>query len=136
LPPRNRLDRVRLGVEVLGLYAEARWLVLRDGPVPAVTALRRGLTAHTSDAPAEERVRRSARLGRAVMKSLRPLPLDSRCLMRSLVLTGLLAKRGIYGKVIIGVQTTPKFAAHAWVEVDGQAVLPTNDPDYHRLTEM
>ena len=38
---------------------------------------------------------RARRLGRAVMRTLDPLPLDSRCLVRSLVLTTLLARRGV-----------------------------------------
>jgi len=131
-----RLANGPLTAEILGIYVRARWLVLRRGVIPAVPLLREdveGVPAETFD---EERLRTSLRLGRAVMKVLRVLPADGRCLMRSLVLTGLLARRGVYGTVVIGVSPAPAFAAHAWVEVDGQAVLPSLEPEYQRLTEI
>ena len=56
--------------------------------------------------------------------------------MRSLVLTEMLARRGIYAKVVIGVRPDPSFGAHAWVEVDGQPLLPTEEATYHRLVEI
>ena len=82
------------------------------------------------------RVLRSLLLGRAVMRVLGLLPTDSRCLMRSLVLTGMLARRGVYAKVVIGVRADPSFAAHAWVEVDGRPVLPTDESTFQRLVEI
>ena len=127
------MRRARLALEVVGIYARARWWVHTRGTAPAVDALRRGLHEHT--APETERLA-SLRLGRAVVRVLRLLPADSRCLMRSLVMTGLLARRGVYAKVVIGVRPAPRFAAHAWVEVDAVAVLPTNEPEYERLTEI
>jgi hypothetical protein len=35
---------------------------------------------------------------------------------------------------VIGVKPSPSFAAHAWVEVDGQAMLDPGS-DYGRLLE-
>jgi hypothetical protein len=128
--------RVRLATEVLAVYVRVRWLVLRRGEVPAVPALRRGLREHVAAEPVGVRVRSGLRLGRAVMRVLRLLPADSRCLMRSLVLTGMLARRGVYAKVVIGVRAEPSFEAHAWVEVDGQPVLPTDESIYRRLVEI
>jgi hypothetical protein len=127
------LERVRLAIEVLGVYARVRWLVLRRGAVPTVSVLRRGLV---DAGPDSGQVERGLRFGRAVVKVLRLLPTDSRCLMRSLVVTRMLARRGVYAKVIIGVRPKPSFAAHAWVEVDGQPVLPTDESTYQRLTEI
>ncbi len=127
--------RVRLAVEVVGTYVWVRWLVLRRGPVSAVSVLRRGLTEDAHE-PDNGRVLRGLRFGRAVVKVLRLLPTDSRCLMRSLVLTKMLARRGVYGKVVIGVSPEPSFAAHAWVEVDGQPLLSTDESTYHRLVEI
>jgi hypothetical protein len=128
--------RVRLAVEVLGIYARVRWLVLRRGAVPAVAVLRRGLHEHVSTEPDAARVVRGLRFGRAVVRVLSVLPTDSRCLMRSLVLTRMLARRGVYAKVVIGVRPEPSFGAHAWVEVDGQPLLPTGESTYHRLLEI
>ena len=65
------------------------------------------------------------RLGRAVTRTLRLVPADSRCLMRSLVLTGLLARRGIDSSLVIGVRPEGEFGAHAWVEHDGRPLLPS-----------
>lgn len=50
------------------------------------------------------------------------------CLSRSLVLWYLLRRRGSPAEVRIGVQTTKgHFAAHAWVEQDGQVMNDTPD---------
>jgi hypothetical protein len=125
--------RTRLALVVVRIYATARWLVLRRGAVEAVPLLRLGLSDHTTP---ECEKRHSLRLGLAVVRVLRYVPADSRCLMRSLVLTGLLARRGVYAKVVIGVRPAPSFGAHAWVEVDGVALLPTNEPEFHRLVEI
>ena len=67
---------------------------------------------------------------------LRLLPTDARCLMRSLVLASLLARHGIYGRLVIGVRPDATFAAHAWIEVDGQPVLPTAQEEFRRLIEL
>jgi hypothetical protein len=74
------------------------------------------------------------RLGRAVGKTLRLLPTDSRCLIRSLVLTRLLARRAIPNTIVIGVRKAPDFQAHAWVEHEGRPILPAGE--YTRLTEL
>lgn len=71
-----------------------------------------------------------------MVRTLTVLPADSRCLMRSLVLTGLLARRGISSSLIIGVRLEPEFAAHAWVEYGGEPLLPPGDPSLGRLTEL
>lgn len=76
------------------------------------------------------------RLGRAVSRTLRLLPTDSRCLMRSLVLTGLLARRGMSSTLIIGVRPEPEFTAHAWVEHAGEPLLPPGENSYGRLAEI
>jgi Transglutaminase-like superfamily len=135
--PAEAFGRVGLAIEVLVVYAHVRWLVLRRGAVPAVTILRRGLPEQIEGGADKKRVLGGLRFGRAVMRVLRLLPTDSRCLMRSLVLTGLLARRGVYAKVVIGVRPDPaSFGAHAWVEVDGQPVLPTDESTYPRLVEI
>ncbi len=38
------------------------------------------------------------------------------CLSRSIVLLGLLQRKGISSELCIGVRNKPKFRAHAWVE--------------------
>jgi Transglutaminase-like superfamily len=128
--------RVRLAIEVLGVYVHVRCLVLRYGAVPAVPVIRGGLHEPADPRVDSLRVQRGLRLGRAVVKVLRLLPTDSRCLMQSLVLTAMLARRGVYSRLVIGVRTDPIFAAHAWVEVDGEPLLFTDQSVYQRLTEV
>ena len=75
------------------------------------------------------------RLGRVVERTLRALPVDSRCLITALVLTRMLTRRGLESTFVLGVRAQPQFAAHAWVERDGVPLLPTTS-DFHRLTEL
>ena len=78
----------------------------------------------------------AARLGRAVVRTMAFLPGDTRCLRRSLVLTRLLARRGIPGRLVIGARTRPEFLAHAWVELDGVPMLATDADAFGRLVEL
>jgi len=48
-------------------------------------------------------------------------PKRALCLQRSFVTTYLLRKHGVPARMVLGAQKLP-FKAHAWVEVEGQAV--------------
>jgi transglutaminase superfamily protein len=48
-------------------------------------------------------------------------PKQALCLQRSFVTTYLLRKQGVPAHMVLGAQKLP-FKAHAWVEVDGQAI--------------
>ena len=76
------------------------------------------------------------RLGRAVTRTLNFLPTDNRCLARSLVLDRLLSRRALRSVVVVAARSDPVFAAHAWVEHNGVAVLPPGAPGYQRLIEL
>lgn len=122
--------KVALVLEILGEYFRVRSLLRRRDLLGALSTLR-GTEARGTD------LRRQAigvRLGHAVTRTLRLLPFDSRCLVRSLVLTSMLARRGIDSVLVIGVSVEPKFGAHAWIESGGQALLPALDTD--RLVEL
>jgi Transglutaminase-like superfamily len=64
------------------------------------------------------------------------LPGDTRCLVRSVVLVGLLARRSVATTLVIGVLPGDRLRAHAWVELDGQALLDDGGSRYERLTEL
>ena len=64
------------------------------------------------------------------------LPADARCLVRSVVLVALLARRSVATTLVIGIQPGDRLKAHAWVELDGQALLPDGGRQYERLTEL
>jgi hypothetical protein len=115
--------KLQLIVEVLTDYCRVRWLLWRTDLRSVVVSLR-GSEALTTDAG---RQAAGARLGLAVMRVLKLLPFDSRCLVRSLVLTRMLARRRIDSVLVIGVKVQPSFSAHAWVESGGRPLLPPLD---------
>ncbi len=130
----SHVQRVALAAEIVAAYARAR-RALRRAPIAAVIADLR------SEAPADLQAgaitySEALRLGYAVTRTLTLMPGDTRCLARSLVLTKLLARRGIPSKLIIGARTDPDFLAHAWVECDGQPVLAPGDETFGRLVEL
>lgn len=129
------IERVALIVEILTCYRWARQ-ALTSRPIDgAVQALRAHSPAAAPAGDAGQALQEAWRLGRAVQLTLRFAPGDTRCLTRSLVLTQLLARRGIDSKLVIGARAQPSFLAHAWVEHAGQAVLPAED-SFGRLVEL
>lgn len=137
LPP-SRLGspaRARLAAEIVASYLQARRELRRTPIEAAIAALRAdpSLPPHTdaTDALGEAR-----RLGWMVARTLKLMPGDTRCLTRSLVLTRLLARRGIAATLVIGARPTPSFLAHAWVECEGEPVLSPGDGSFSRLAEL
>lgn len=127
-------ERVRLAAEIVVSYGQARCALRRAPIADVVTSLRSGsfTTAH----PAADMLARARRLGHAVTRTLALVPGDTRCLVRSLVLMRLLARRGISAKLVIGVHGGPDFLAHAWVEYEDQPVLSPGDGSFGRLVEL
>ena len=129
-------EKVALAGEIVFEYGRVR-LLLRRSELPVVLTRLRGRRASTpayADALAAKAA--AVRLGRAIGRTLQYVPGDSRCLVRSLVLTSLLARRGIDVKFVIGVAPGPEFKAHAWVESDGLPLLPSLDDEHERLVEL
>ena len=94
-------EKLELGVEIVSAYGRARWWLWRTDLPRTVSVLREAAPSGWKE-PADV-ARAGARLGRVVGRTLRHLPFDSRCLMRSLVLTSLLARRGIDSSLVIAV---------------------------------
>jgi hypothetical protein len=129
-------EKVLLAGEILSTYVSVRKWLRQRGIRQVMERLREGkgeLAAVRTRADAHGT---GVRLGHIVQKTLAVLPTDSRCLMRSLVLTRLLARRGIETSLVIGVRTEPAFGAHAWVEHDGVPLLPALDVLDRRLVEV
>jgi hypothetical protein len=132
--PLGLRQRARLVGEIVVAYVRA-WRDLRRLPIEqAVARLRAGRS--TSGRGGPEALEEAARLGRIVVRTLAFLPGDTRCLRRSLVLTQLLSRRGISGRLVIGARTAPDFLAHAWVEHDGVPVLSPEGDSFARLVEL
>jgi hypothetical protein len=127
-------ERARLAAEILAAYAQAKW-TLRRSPIADVVA---GLRSRSPAArPASPETLEEARsLGWSVARVLAHAPGDTRCLARSLVLTRLLASRGITARLVIGARPAPDFLAHAWVEYEGEPVLNPGDGSFGRLVEL
>jgi hypothetical protein len=128
-------QRFRVAAEIVACYASARWWMLRLSFPEAVAAARDIRPKARIELTDDELHLAGIRLGKAVQRTLRALPVDSRCLVTALVLTRMLARRGIDSSFVLGVRSQPRFSAHAWVERNGVALLPTT-PDFHRLSEF
>jgi hypothetical protein len=125
--------KMRMAIEVARTYRRAKDLIRRHDLPTTLVELRAG-----ADSSGGERVSLpdALRLGRAVVRTLAVLPADSRCLMRSLVLTGMLARRGVRGTLVIAVKPGEAFGAHAWVELDGRPLLSPGNGEFARLAEL
>ncbi len=131
IKPIGRATKVGLVLEVLVFYVRVRWLLWRRNLPDAVAALR-GSEVLSTD---RRRQAMGLRLGHAVERTLRFVPFDSRCLARSLVLLGMLSRRGVSASVVIGAEVGETFSAHAWVESGGRPLLSPLD-DERRVVEL
>jgi hypothetical protein len=126
-PRLSIVQRLALAMEIVRAYLAVRALSSRRKLPSVVGALREAPAVGGLPLP-DPRVD-GIRLGRAVVRALVLTPGGTKCLMRSLVLTRLLARRGVVdGELIIAVQPGPAVLdAHAWIELDGRALLPPGD---------
>jgi len=131
--PLAQREKVALVAEIVVAYARARWWLRRRDLPRALVELRSPRTRLPAPPDA---MRTGRRLGRAVVRTLALLPTDSRCLTRSLVLTNLLARRGIESSLVLGVRPGESFAAHAWVEHDSSPLLDPGEFASRRLATL
>ena len=130
--PLTTRQRASLLREIVVTYAVVRWQVRRHDLPKAVAELRASGRPEASGPLAGD----PRRLAAIAERVLARLPGDSRCLTRSLVVLAMLARRGIDVQLILAARPTPTFAAHAWVERDGDPLLPTRGFGNARLTEL
>jgi hypothetical protein len=128
-------QKLGLGAEILASYVRQRRRLRRAKLPEVLTELRRPLAAHGPQRGELDDQLTGVRLGRAVGRTLTPVP-DARCLLRSLVLVDMLARRGIEASFVLGVRKEGDFEAHAWVEKGGVALLPPFEGAYDRLAEL
>ena len=118
--------KARLIIEIVVTYVPALRL-LRTSDLNAMVKAARDVRATPEPVDRQNERDLALRLGFIVARVLEPLPSDSRCLVRSLVLLRMLTRRSIPASLVIGVKTGPPFEAHAWIEHDGLPVLPAHD---------
>jgi hypothetical protein len=129
-----RARRARLAIEIVSAYARAHRELRRAPIAQVVEALRdRALVANAQSA---DQLTEAKKLAWGVSRTLALTPGDTRCLVRSLVLSRVLARRGIASRLVIGARSGPDFLAHAWVECGGVPVLPTGGGSFGRLVEL
>ncbi len=139
-PPTTGLPvgaKARLALEIVLAYVRVRWTLWRRDLPQTLRALR-AVGGRDRAVPLADGPRDGVRLGAAVVRTLESLPTDSRCLMRSLVLVRLLARRGSAGSLVIAVRPDAELelAAHAWVELDGRPLLTPAGADHGRLVTL
>jgi hypothetical protein len=132
--PLGAAERGRLAAEILAAYVGARRELGRNPIAKVVDRLRE--EARRPRVRAADTLEEARRLGRAVSRTLALAPGDTRCLVRSLVLIRLLSRRGLAARLVIGARAEPDFLAHAWVEHEGEPVLPTGEGSFGRLVEL
>jgi Transglutaminase-like superfamily len=118
------LEKLALAAEIGREYVRVRLALRRGGLQHALAETR----AVTPGALLRRRGRLTMlddlRLARASILVLRLLPTDTRCLMRSLVVLALLARRGRTATLVIGVEPGEEFRAHSWLERADDPILP------------
>src|SRR4051812_110496 len=108
------LQKLILIREIVATYVKVRWRLRRSGLDAALAAARRsGARPRATRVPSDGELRF---LANGVERTLRPLPFDSRCLSRSLVLIEVLARRGVDSSLVLAARSNPEFEAHSWVE--------------------
>jgi hypothetical protein len=137
IPPRLS-PRAKLALigEILRAYARVRRTLSRTELRGALAELRGTPPPAQAEMPEPVSYGEALRLGSVVARVCRPLPIDSRCLMQSLILTSLLSRRGIGSSLVIGVRGGETFGAHAWVELAGRPLLPAGGTEFERLVEL
>jgi hypothetical protein len=130
----SRPAKARLAAEILFTYLITRRRMHRTTLPRLVEHLRK---VDNDNFERENGSEQAARLGRAVTLTLSRAPTDSKCLVRSLVLLRILARRGIEGVLVIAARPGPEVLdAHAWIEVGGRPVLPAGSAGYGRLVTL
>lgn len=127
------LAKARLALEIIGTYTAVR-LLLRRRPTAEVVEMLRAVRATAR--PDVAAVDLGQHLAWATVKVISRLPGDSRCLSRSLVVTRLLARRGVDSTIVFSVRGGERFESHAWVEVDGTPVLAPGGAAHQELMRL
>ena len=126
-----RRAKALLGLEVATTYLQVHAALRRRDFRAVVAELR------VADTPAQRDPQlAAARLAAIVRRTLANAPPRSRCLVQSLVLTRVLARRGIESSLVIAVSPGRHFAAHAWVETAGIELLPPAGSPFRTLIRL
>ena len=133
---RMRIAKLAVAIEIVAEYGRVSWLLRRRGLARTLEILR-GARRLRAARPGPDQRRRALGVARVATRGLAALPVvQSTCLTRSLVVTGMLARRGIPTSLTISVSSPEDFAAHAWVEWEGEPLLDPGDHTNARLATL
>jgi hypothetical protein len=136
ITPLTLIEKLGLFIEIVALYLPIR-LQLGRNELRLLHELPRAHLGQPFAAPSEQTAVSALLLGRAVARTLTLLPTHSSCLVRSLVLLRLLARRGVDSSLVIGVHhEDDSFAAHAWVEYRGIPLLDPGGGHFTRILQL
>jgi len=125
----------RPGLRDLALLAHAVALLVRSRLALRLLPWRRAMTSSGTTAIARPARVTATELERAVRRGRRLVP-GATCLTQALALSRLLSSHGYASIIRIGVTNEcGRFAAHAWVECEGLALLDTT-ADLQRYTPL
>jgi hypothetical protein len=127
---RSRLEKLaRLDADEWGILLAAVWLLPATALSLRMFGYRRTrawMERHASpnrSGPADPRLE-AARVARLVSVAAHRGPYRANCLRQALVAWWLLGRRGVDTNLVIGVRKDEQgFAAHAWVELDGDVII-------------
>jgi hypothetical protein len=130
--------KLMLATEILVAYVRVRRRMTRTDLRVLVSWIRSQPKARCAGLEAGSLESRlvAVRLANAVIRTLRIVPTDPRCLEQALVLSWLLSARTISHTLVIGAHSRPDFEAHAWVEHLGRPLLPAQAFGESRLLEI
>ena len=131
-------SRVLLATEILLVYGRVRRLFRKATLPELLEHLRAPSNNRLIPLPLEDADHDGKKLGDVVIRVLDPLPFDSRCLMRSLVLLRLLERRGKQSELVIAFQKSGEHAleAHAWIVLAGRPLLTPALNGYRHLVTL
>jgi hypothetical protein len=130
------IEKLRLTMEILRTYVLTRRR-LAGNDMEILNEVPYTRLERASVLSAEQTAAVAVRLGKAVAGTLVQVPTNARCLTLALVLLRLLSRRGIKACLVIGVHhENGPFAAHAWVEHRGIALLDPGGEYFTRLLEI
>lgn len=118
-PRADRRRAIEAAAELTRASLELRLLP----PTRTIGLLGRAHAASADDPVDAERLREAALVGRTTTLVAHRLPWRPTCLRQALAVQRMLRRRGIPGHLRLGVTNPAEGTAHAWVTVDGRAVV-------------
>jgi Transglutaminase-like superfamily len=119
---------VRFKFQIAAIRLSLRWMAIAQ--IERRSAINVARKATNVDRQREARIRQCVRL---VDIAARRGPIKGSCLVRSIVLKRALAQIGVKSELRIGVDKSRdrEFAAHAWLELNGQPINDRADVHEH-----